>query len=106
MTSSPSPRTQRRYGVSFSVANFLANSSETVGPVPEPALALLTIRGSLWALVGATLVGTARASTPRQQEPDDKGSGDAVRHVRSGAACHGRLQGDHPVGQGRARPVA
>src|SRR5262245_48811352 len=30
MLSRPSPRTQRRYGVSFSVANFFASSSETM----------------------------------------------------------------------------
>src|SRR5258707_9931547 len=30
MISRPSPRTQRVYGVSFSVANFFANSSETI----------------------------------------------------------------------------
>src|SRR5215813_13202112 len=30
MMSSPSPRTKRRYGVSFSVANFAASSFETI----------------------------------------------------------------------------
>src|SRR5262245_24768798 len=36
MISRPSPRTQRVYGVSFSVANFLANSSETTAFLAIP----------------------------------------------------------------------
>src|SRR5215831_4759699 len=36
MMSSPSPRTQRRYGVSFSVENFFASSSETMASLAMP----------------------------------------------------------------------
>src|SRR5215510_13586771 len=60
MMSSPSPRTQRKYGVSFSVANFLANSSETVGLLVGP----LAIQCSLRAGFEATLAGKALRSTP------------------------------------------
>src|SRR5262245_46325367 len=36
MMSSPSPRTQRRYGVSFSVETFFASSSETMASLAMP----------------------------------------------------------------------
>src|SRR5262249_2858821 len=92
MISSPSSRTQRRYGVSFSVANFLARSSETVG--------LWAIRSSLRPHFGATLVSGACASTAGR--PRIRSEPYAFRHVRTGAARHGGLEGNQPLGAGRA----
>src|SRR5262245_2417866 len=102
MTSSPSPRTQRRYGVSFSVANFLARSSETVGLV-VPGVPV--IRGSHCAQIDATLTGKGGGSTAagparptaigRAAKWADRPTeqNDAVRPVRPGPARNGWIEG-------------
>src|SRR3954466_14087588 len=100
MISRPSSLTQRTYGVSFSVANFLASSSEACGLPSGP----LAIRVSFCPVRWATLAGKAGASTaePRRY----RGRSYAVRNVRAGPARYGRVQGDHPVGRRRTWPIA
>src|SRR5580704_1392096 len=76
MMSRPSSRTQRRYGVSFSVANFLASSCETT--------ASLAMSGSLrdWSVDG-----DAEALARRRRV----GYGDAL--LRLDAQVHGGADG-------------
>src|SRR5262245_24186270 len=83
LMSSPSPRTHRRYGVSFSVANFLASSSETVGLLTILGFLLGFLLGSRCAEIGATLAGNAGASTAGHKSRGHRERGsdpDAVRH--------------------------
>src|ERR1043166_7370556 len=52
MMSRPSPRTQRRYGVSFSVANFCASSCETTASFIMPGSQLIRRRPDARARTG------------------------------------------------------